>query len=199
MLTFLTSFTLLIVISSFFIVSFYHLSRHWTELTPSNEYVTKGDTFLKYWSIFFEKAVDTKQTYYKERALELKYESLLYLQPKIAHKLELSAEKLSLIIKEPLTQDDILKMEAVLSCKVSGNDIAKFLYIEEIIYKFPYWVRKPLSSCPKCMATPFGTIIYFSVYHNFNNFLMKLFFYTIFVVVLSFVNRILYKETLKYV
>jgi hypothetical protein len=53
------------------------------------------------------------------------------------------------------------EVEQIIGCKfkIVNEDI--FFFIEETDYVLPEWIRNPLSECPTCMASVYGSAIYF--------------------------------------
>lgn len=206
MIQFIITFSWLLILSSFFIISIFHLTRHWIVINPNNTKKVEGD-FLKFWSYFIEMKKGEKRTYYLGDALSNKWEMLKHLQPNIAKKFQISKEKLSLGLIEETNQKEIDDLQAVLSCNSKWNDDNLFLYIDEPIYVFPKWIRFPLSQCSVCMASVYGSLIWWAfIYIQKDMFLWVnnikfsyFYFWLIFIVVLSKINRIVYRKTLEYV
>lgn len=206
MIQFIITFSWLLILSSFFIISLFHLTRHWIVINPNNTKKVEGD-LLKFWSRFIEMKKGDKRIYYLGDALSNKFELLNKLQPNIGKKFLLSKEKFSLGLIDTINQKEIDDLEAILSCKSKWNDNNIFLYIDDPIYVFPKWIRFPLSQCPVCMSSVYGSAIFWSFIYIqkemflwANNIKFSYFvFWLIFVVVLSKINRIVYKKTLEYV
>jgi hypothetical protein len=96
-----------------------------------------------------------------------------------------------------LTDEEIVRIEKLLGCRFSRKDgIYYFLYIETTIYRFPEWVRKPISACIRCYASVYGSFIWWVFVYlqkdafNWcsNKIIAILTFWIIFIVVLSGVN-----------
>ena len=55
--------------------------------------------------------------------------------------------------------------------RIRGESQIKGRLYHKYKYKFPSWIKKPLGTCPMCMSSVYGTII-FAVYyfsgHDFN-------------------------------
>lgn len=81
-LTFFITFTLLILLSSVFIVGFFQLTRHWKVTEPDGKITTEGD-LLKFWSVYWEQVLIVKRVYYKDDSLEFKFNELNRLLPKV--------------------------------------------------------------------------------------------------------------------
>lgn len=197
-------FSMLLFISSIFIVGFYNITRHYVVIQPDGKQIIEGD-ILNIWSYIIESISSTEKIYYSGETLEYKFYELQRLYPNIANKLSLSNELTSLVSVESttLTADDIFKIELVLQVSIEFKqpDIY-FLLIEEPIYTFPKWIRNPLSQCPKCMASFFGSLIWVSANHlnhnlfNWTNNKYQGFFlfWVIFIISLSWINNYIHKN-----
>ncbi len=205
MVHFLEIFIMLLFISGIFIVHFHNLSRHYIIINPDNSTTTDG-FILKYWSYFWEAVVGTKLVFYDGEALLQKYELLRTTLPKIAEKLDVSSHREYLYLtesglKDGLSDDDKTKTSAILQVLISESEGFYYFYIEENIYRFPEWVRNPVSQCTTCMASVFGSFIWLSVnychtlfYWTNHKYFAFLLFWFIFVVVLSGVNTYLNRK-----
>jgi len=177
-LIFLTSYSLLLVLSSF-CVSFWHqLTRHSKEMQPNGKIKIIG-YLPRFWSWFWEYQIGIKKIYYKgEGEKEI---------------LKLLPEKWNLM--------SLHELEAEMNCKIEKTETHIYFYITEPKYLFPEWVRNPISACPTCMASVYGSAIYllfcYSVKdvflwseHPYTTFFL---FWMIFIVILSFGNTFLTK------
>lgn len=206
MIHFFIEFSWLLILSSFFIVSFFHLTRNWIIINPDNSEKIEGD-LLKYWSFIIEKKKKIKRIYYSGDALLNKMNMLIKMNYSIASKFSLSPEKFSIILNESLSDKEKEEIEILLSCRSEWNDKNMFLYIEDVIYFLPKWIRFPLSQCVVCMSSVYGSIIWWTtilmnknMFNWSNNLKLSYFvFWVIFVVILSQINRIVYRKTLEYV
>ena len=158
-LQFLLTFLVLTVISSGAIVGWFLSTRgEWT-ITPDGKWKKTGMIF-KYWSLFFEQCRKTKTVYYAGAGLREKMELLGKVHPQIAALLEDKNDSVYLLSKDDLTAGQLGLIKDCLLCgiEVVGKRI-KF-FAQEPVYDFPEWVQKPLSSCPTCLAGPYGTAIW---------------------------------------
>lgn len=203
LLEFIIFFTLLIPISSFFIVSFYDITRHYIVIQPDGKEKIEGD-LLKYWSVFWDKIKRIDKKYYSGGSLEYKLSELKRLLPPIGNKFEIVPEKTSLLLlsEQTTTADEQERMKAVLTCTIEVNGDYFFLYLEEPIYYIPDILRKPFNGCVRCMANPFGSAIWLSINYLYNPFSWTnhkifafFFFYMIFLITLVKVNSIIFKRT----
>lgn len=195
---------MLLLVSSICIVGFYNVTRHFTITQPNGENTIEGD-ILYGWSLFWEHIKRVDILYYSGESLEYKFFELQRLYPNIFNKLQLSENNKSLYAKPStiLTADDIFQIELILRVVVEFKEPdIYFLYTEEPIYSFPEWVRNPISQCPKCMASFFGSIIWIVVnYLNHNLFIWTnhkylgfFLFWLIFVISLSYINNYIHKN-----
>ena len=195
MIIHLMTFVIFLLLTSMTIVSFHLLSRYYIEVQPNGKELVKGHIF-KWWSYYIERIKGYKTIFYINEELIKKEYDLQRLLPKV------SAKSI-----DTLTDDDLQQIENVLLCKVNNRGTCLNFYIEEPIYYLPEWIRKPLSSCPTCMSSFWGTIIYVSFNYCTNwvfmwgNHPCKLFFllYVIYVVILCLLNSVLYKKVVNYV
>lgn len=159
--------------------------------------------------MFWEQQKGTAIVYYADEALKNKYKELEKLFPAIAHKFHLGFTDKSFVLNqnETFSKQDKDNFEKLIGCQYEVNADAYFLFIEEPVYLFHEWIRKPVSSCPTCMASVLGTIIYFTSLHlNHKLFLWSIhpiqsifLFYVVFIVILSLLNSIFYRKTFEFV
>lgn len=175
---FLISYSLLIVLSSFFCSWWYQLTRHSLEMQPNGKIKVIG-YLPKWWSYFWEYQTGIKKIYYENEGEK--------------QMIKMLPEKWNLI---PLTE-----LEAEMNCKIEKTETHIYFYIEEPKYRFPEWIRNPISACPTCMGSIYGTAIYLmfclSVKDVFlwSNHIYTTFFsfWIIFIITLSFGNTFLTK------
>ncbi len=211
LLTFLIVYVLLIFISGTFISMFYHLSRHWIEVQEDGKEKITGD-FLFWWSVIWEHETGISSRVYMYEALEFKHKELNRILPAIGSKLvvsDLFKSFLLLLPEQSLDEKELEKIEKVLKVRIikTPNREGYYLSSNQPTYLFPKWIRKPLSACPKCMASVFGSIFYFGFVwqvksaffwaEHINAAIILL--YVTFVVVLSAINSVLSKTLTKYV
>lgn len=212
-LEFIVFFMLLSLVSSIFTVSFHNVTRYYIEVQPDGKEIVKG-YIGKYYSYFIEKIVRYEKRYYVFDTLFQKISELKKMLPAIGNKIcfpkELSNQPCFITNKGAITEEEIFKIETILSCKVETKSANSedtqtlwFFYIEEPIYLFPSWIRKPLSQCVVCMSSVFGSGIWLFVNLLYNpltwasNYYLALFgFLFIFIVVLSLLNDIIQRKSL---
>lgn len=208
MIHFLITFILLILLGSFLIVQFYHLSRHYIIVEPDGS-ETIGGFVLKFWSRFWERKVGVRSVVYSGDSLEYKFNELNRRLNPIGRKFVLNPGKKSMSLRpgETITPDEKDKIKKITPCELYVNGSNYFLLIEEDLYYFKEWVRKPISACPVCMSSVFGSIIWFTfLYLSPNLFSWSahpvkciFLFYIVFLLLLSGVNSIIYKKTIQFV
>lgn len=175
---FIVSYSILLVLGSFFIYQWHYLTRHTLEVQPNGKIKRLG-FIVSGWSAYWEKQIGVERTYYEGKAEQALLEA----------------------IKPIWDKNKITEIENQIGCKIELTDSEIFFYLEEPKYRFPEWIRNPISECPTCMSSVYGTTIYF-----FYCFLIKslflwanypiialLFFWCIFVVVLSFLINLILK------
>lgn len=205
---FIAFFILLTLVSSFFIVGFYNITRYYIEVQPDGKEVVKG-YIGKWWSYCIEYVKRWDKKYYSGEALQHKLSELKKMLPDIGNKILLPATNETCFISDEgsIMTEEKNKIEAVLSCnlegKKHGTQVFSFLYIEDPVYLFPSWIRKPLSQCVVCMSSVFGSGIWLFVNLLYNpltwasNYYLALFgFLFIFIVVLSLLNDIIQRKSL---
>ncbi len=170
MIQFLIVLSILLPLTSLFIVAWYNITRHYIVINPDNTESVDGYIF-KHWSVFFDTVYTTKVTYYIDGALKNKLQTLQITYPKIAERIEIVDN--SFKIREAVTEEVIYKIESALQVSLKEKDGLYFLYIEELIYLIPDIIRKPFSACVKCMASVYGGLIWCAV-----NYFTDLFFWT---------------------
>lgn len=211
MIIFLLTLIMLSLVTALFIISFFHLSRHWIIIDPDGKRKIGGDIF-KWWSVFWEQQRGMVKFYYSNDGFRHKMDIMWKSLPRQAAKMRswdyFDINKSSFGVSEVYTSTEIQEMEVVLQCKVDYNgDGHYYLYIEEPKYVFPVWIRKPMSQCYVCMSSVFGSAAWWSVYylqkdlfawstHPSKSFFL---FWVVFIVVLSGINRFIGAKSYQYV
>lgn len=204
MIQFLIFFILITLVTSFAIVSFYEITRSYIVIQPDGK-ETIGGYLLKHWSWYWEYVTETKRIYYCNELLKHKLSELKRLLPEIGNKFNISDFNEYWLIKqgEMISADEISKIKAILMCELDYNGTVKWMpFLREDIYLFPSWIRKPLSSCVRCMSSFFGSIIWLSVNYLYkpfwwtnHNIFAFIFFWIIFCITLAKSNEFIYKKT----
>jgi hypothetical protein len=195
MINILAIFLTLLFISSVFCVGVYNLSRHYIEILPNGEKKVRG-FILKWWSYYIEKVEYYTNEYYVKEEYNYKLNDMFYRIPRLSN-----------IPFANFTEKDISDAEKVLLCKIEIINGRIFFYIEKPHFELPEWVQKPLSSCPTCMSSFWGSILFFTFNYAFDNvfffgghqYTTFFWLYITFLVLLSQFNTILHKKTVKYV
>lgn len=152
-------FLILLLMSSFFICGLYHISKHHVVIMPDGKRKTQGEIF-KWFSEFIEQYNGYISYQYKEDQLEEKYRVLIAADRKMKDKLIVGPEKMSLIVGHALTKEERQFIDDILQVKTRLNANVLFLFLDIPKYTFPEWIRKPVISCPTCMASVWGSIIW---------------------------------------
>jgi len=202
---FLLSFIVLLLVSSFFIVSWYQITRHWIVIQPNGKEKVEGD-LLKWWSYYIEKVKRVYMLYYIGEPLHHKFSELNRLLPNIGNKLTLDNDQ-HFKIKVGLSEKELSDMSAVLSCKLQVGNNNIILYQEEPIYYLPKWAIKPLSGCYKCMASVYGSLFYWGIFYFVQDafiwsnspILAKFIFFNVFLITLYGLNCVIGKKSFQYV
>lgn len=205
MITFFITIFLLLAFSSLFILGFYKLTRHQVVVMPNGRLTTEG-FLLKWWSEFWEHIEGYSQIRYEGDQLEEKYKILVAANKKLSTRVFVNAERLSLGITNDyvLTKEDRSFVEEYLQVKTCKNGGNLFLYLEEPQYRFPEWIRLPISGCSICMSGPYaygGMIYWLFVHFQKDTFslashpqTLQWLLFIPFCIVLSFVNYVAMKK-----
>jgi len=151
---FFLTYLILIFTGSFFIMGFY--------------IITRPDKILGTWSKFWEKIIRVDRFYYSGEALLLKYYYLNHVCKQVGMKIEAGVtihDTIALKIKNGVsfTEDDKFSIRDFLFCETEVVENEIRFYVNEERYRFPEIIHKPLSSCPPCMASIFGSVFWWSV------------------------------------
>lgn len=154
---------MLLILGSISILSWYNLTRHWQSTSPNGETSIDGYIF-KWWSLFWEKVIYWERDYFYGKEFERKVMEMNRLEKNLLKNVKVSFEH-GLIVDDnsALGQQDIFNIESLCSCKVFKEENFYYLFLPKPIYRFPKWVRNPLSHCPTCMASVYGSIIWWGV------------------------------------
>jgi hypothetical protein len=160
-LQFLLTFAILSIIGSTAIIGFYICTRGQWIITPDGKWKKTGMIF-KYWSLFWEQYQKTKTVYYKGEGLQEKFEFLKKVHPKIVTgRLQYDNSHIWAHSGNTITPAELVLIKDALQCDVAiGLKDELILSIQEPVYDWPEWVQKPISSCPTCLAGPYGTAIW---------------------------------------
>lgn len=153
------------VIASLMICGWHIITRGEYIVTPDDKWKRDGMIFRS-WELFWERCVGKKIVYYEGEQLEKKFSLLGKVRPDISIKMRVDETMSCLRVKwgEEVSERDIDSMKDQLMCEiVDSEDRTVHLFQIEPIYRFPEWVRKPISACPTCMASIYGTLFYWFV------------------------------------
>lgn len=190
MITFLISFLLLLFSGSIFILGFYTITRGRIAILPNGEEEPEKEIFGS-WQLFWEYIERYKKVFYEGDQLALKLKILEQVKPAYMGEVSFSTpDRKSLFFSNQLTDYQIRDIEWVLQCKVFKNDEVIFLYDEYPVYRFSEWVRK-ITNCHVCLSGWVGTLYYFSVLNFYPFIEHKYFFWVVYCISLSFVNKVI--------
>lgn len=160
-LQFILTFCLLSIVGSFAIYGVYICTRGEWRLMPDGKYKKTGMIF-KYWSLFWEQYRKTEKVYYQGDALMEKFYLLKKIHPQIVDgRLQFDNSKIWGHSGNIIKKSDVAMFEQTLLCDITQHEDGSLSLSTQVpVYDWPEWVQKPLSSCPTCLAGPYGTIIW---------------------------------------
>lgn len=159
-LSFIFIFLIYSILSAFFICGWFLITRGSLYLLPDGTLKKQGMIFRE-WSFFWERTNQQVIWFSKEEA-RLKFILLQKTRPDIAAKL--TYNKLGHIWQDQwLSDNELIGMEDVLACRVEVRPDGLYLFVDDSQYIFPDWVRKPLSQCPPCMSSVYGSALYWFI------------------------------------
>lgn len=160
LLSFLTIFILMTLLGGPLIMGWFIITRSSVYVNPDSTLRVTGMIF-KRWSLFWEGAHDRVMWFSREET-RLKFILLQKTRPDIAAKL--TYNKLGHIWQDQwLSDNELIGMEDVLACHVDVRPDGLYLFVDDSQYTFPDWVRKPLSQCPPCMSSVYGSALYWFI------------------------------------
>jgi hypothetical protein len=197
-------FFLLLLMASLFICGLYKISKHHVVIMPDGRHRIDGE-ILKWFSAFIEQTNGISCYQYEGEQLEEKVRVLFAADRKLKTKLQVSPEKMSLMVKSGQTIDSEERrfIEDICQVRTFVNADVIFLFLDVPKYVFPKWVRFPVISCPVCMASVWGSLfwwgfVYFqktafswSAHPNLLHWVM----WPIFCIALSFVNYLFIRKS----
>lgn len=206
LLQFILTFLILTIVSSGAIVGWFLCTRGSWEITPDGKWKKTGMIF-KYWSLFFEQYRKTKKVYYIGKPLADKYTLVSKIRPDLIPGkycidiLEYDGYFGSPLNKYPIEEKDLNALKDLLLVEIEWDvENKRFrFYQDEPVFDWPEWIQKPLSSCPGCMAGPYGTamwLVFLKLQRGAFNWtdsplLAKICFYVVFLLTLSYLNTLL--------
>lgn len=168
MIQFFICYLILIFITSLFINGWFLITRGTLIPLPNGGYRKSGEV-LGFWERFWERQIENEKIYYNQKAFSAKLVELEYLDKKLSEKFNFNnlykRDYLFFIDKENPSAEEVTKCERLCSFKFlivyhQGHGYEYHPYSEYKAYKFPEWIRKPISGCVICMASVYGSIIY---------------------------------------
>lgn len=157
----------MLIVASLFCNGWYQITRGYYYVLPDGSTKPEGEIF-GFWERFWEKQTGISKHEFSPEAHESKLFELRYLDKKLGDKFVFQYVQWALIKEVAFSEEEQIKVEKLLSCKMmpqyhpAPNCISYRLYYETPKYRFPSWIRKPISGCVICMASVYGTIIYYS-------------------------------------
>lgn len=200
MIHFLIQFILWLLVGSLFCNGWYTITRGYYAQLPDYKKVKAGEIF-GFWERFWEKQIRVREIWITGDSAEKKYAELVYMKKDLADKFELNGILFYAI--EEIDINDIITVERLLNCKLKGGNAGGYLlYWEKPIFRFPMWIQKPVSRCPTCMASVYGSLLWLIFIQQeglFEWFYYKkigaILFWFLFIVSLSFINSYVGKKS----
>lgn len=197
MLIFFTSFILMLLCGSIFILGFFTITRGKIVINPDGSEEKEMEIFGG-WQLFWEHVEVYRKIFYSGKQLEDKLKILEQLKPAYMGEISLTEKKKSLIFNTMPTEAEIRDIEFSLNTNVFKNNEVIFLYDEFPIYRFSDWVRK-ITNCYVCLSGWMGTICYFVInIFNPNLFdwasrplIAEICFWAVYCISLAFLNKII--------
>lgn len=198
-LDFFILYFLLIIIGSFFINGWYTITRGYYELQPNGSLKKKGNIFMD-WSFFWERKGTCVEDY-EEKQVAQKMELLKSMRPDVAQRIKVSGGYLYI---SSIDDSEVIKQVVNCNLRWIGQTDGGFkyaLFAELPQYRFPWWVRYPLSECVICMSSVYGSLFWWVfVWLQVNAFnwterekISYSVFWVIFIITLSAVNKFVHK------
>lgn len=163
MMTLFATFLILLIIGPLFITGWYVITRGNYAIEPDGSFVAHGK-LLKHWSLFWEDIEKYKPVYYYGHQLELKLEAIVRMLPKYKSRFTMNEGNNSLLCPAPLSEDEEHEIQKAILCSLFVKDNDIFVYTDRPVYRFPEWVRMPVSSCLPCMSSVYGSLFWWVSY-----------------------------------
>lgn len=158
LLQFIVTYLLMVICGCLFTIGWYIVTRGEWYIQPDGKWKKYGQIF-KNWSLFWEQYRQEKKIYYREEELKKKMDLLAKVRPDLY-----TVTSVWRGVARKLTKEDMPAIKDVLACEVKWVASDEFLlYLTEPVYTFPAWIRKPLSQCPTCMSSVYGSLLYWFV------------------------------------
>jgi hypothetical protein len=190
---FFFTYLILIITGTFFVSGFY--------------IITRPDKIFSFWSKFWEKIIDIERSYYAGEELLNKFYYLKRDCHQVGVKIEagVTAEDrvaLRVVDGMSITGDDKMTIREFLYCETEVISSSLFFYSNVNIYRFPEIVRYPLSACPPCMASVFGSLYWWcfvllqqdAFVWSYNERTAYFLYWIFFCISLSFLNKFIDKK-----
>lgn len=201
LLAFLEFFIVYLIVAAFVIIGFYVITRGERILQPDGSIKRQGKIFMD-WSLYWEQTIGTTKVYYTGDTLRDKLRWLKDCNTALGARLQLAGGGVSLQYSGALSGTELIYIADLLNCRVTADEDSRLLlYTEEPNYYFPAWLRFPLSQCPPCMASIYGSLLYWALMWICPNMMSwaehttgaYLFFWIVFCLALSSLNKLVHK------
>lgn len=202
MLIFLCAYLAMMVIASILCCGWFIITRGELYIKADGSRAKYGMIF-KEWSFFWERqSKSDRKVYFSNDEWYEKWKLLNKVRPDLAKKMRKyqlpEGDNRLGYTNATLTPEEVAMVEDALQCFLypQGDDRYR-AWVVEPIYVFPSWVRKPISECPVCFGSVYGSMFYWFVVSQARDIfswslhenLAKLGFWGIFCVILSCSNR----------
>lgn len=182
---------MMLIVGPISIVGWYAITRGRIELTASGNRKKCGKLF-KGWHFIF---TSSKDNYVEVSGLKLEK---IWLSVYEKFPLKVNESRTAMFFENDdyeIIKGKLFLLSEITGCKVLLNQTYVSFYINEKKYVFPEWVRDPLSECPTCMASIYGSIFYWTMYAlNKPVFENPVIFWIIFCVSCAYINTLLAKK-----
>ncbi len=208
-LQFFAIYAFMLLIGSAFCIGFYIITKAEKGTSPDGKIEYYGKIF-KWWGQFLQMEKRwPKVTHFTGYELAKKGREIGRTIPRLKGAFFLSTDGKWLGCRQgiELTEDEVDTIKMANRCQAVGfKDETMYaiqLYEEESDYVFPEWVRMPLGQCPPCMASVFGSLIYWGIYFVQPGLFSWAYrpvaavwgFWVLFCISLSCLNVVFYKKT----
>lgn len=202
LIQFLIIYFLLVMLASLIICGFYIVTRGEWYVLPDGTFKKSGMIF-KEWSLFWEQYRKERKIYYAPGEAAQKWIFLTKVREALAKEIVWPGKDgyWRKMMDRNFTEDEITSLSDLLSCQFEKSPGMKCLraYITEPVYVFPSWIRRPVSECPICMSSVYGSAFYWFVITlsksqnifiwSSNSFWAKIGFWVFFCLILACVNK----------
>lgn len=132
-------------------------------------FVTRSGQLFGIWEEYWEGIVTHKKIYYDGENLQERLSFILKTNKALRTKLTMGEGGKSIYALNDLTYDEIFFINDTAALTEIKDKRIIFLYENDPVYRFPKWVRNPISACPPCQASVYGTIFWWTAVYFQND------------------------------